>query len=110
MEESALLLGIVGIIVSATAAGIGFRVGRRESKKQLELFLKALNIERQIKDLDEPRLFLEDDTVKGEGKFSMTVTSKLTIIDMKNKKIIGEGGARDMTLEEIEKYGKKSPA
>jgi len=109
-ESNTLIIGIIGIFASGVFGIIGFYLGKHESKKQLTLFLKALNIERQLKDLEDPRLFLEDGTVKGEGKFSMNVTSKLTVIDMKNKKIIGEGGPRDMTPEEIEKYGKKSPA
>jgi len=106
----AIIVGVVGIIVSASTLGIGFYLGKRESTKQLELFLKALNIERIIKDGEDPKLFMEDGTVKGSVKFTSTLTVKATLIDKKNKKIIDEDGRRDMTPEEIEKYGKKSPA
>ena len=110
MSEHSLIIGIVGIIVSATAGGIGFYLGKRESTKQLELFLKALNIERDIKDLENAELFYEDGTVKGKGTVTATFTIGATLIDLKKKKISTKDGFRDMTQEEIEKYGKKSPA
>ena len=48
MLDTTLILAITGIIVTGAAGIIGFLIGKRESKKQLELFLKALNIERII--------------------------------------------------------------
>jgi len=102
-------LVIIGIIIAVGGILLGFFLGRRESNRQLELFLKALNIERDIKDLENPELFFEDDTVKGKGTTTATFTIKTTMIDLKNKKISTKNGFRDMTQEEIEKYGKKSP-
>jgi len=68
-----------------------------------------LNIERDIKDLDNAELFFEDGTVKGKGESNFIFTIKATMIDLKKKIISTKDGFRDMTQEEIEKYGKKSP-
>ncbi len=108
-ESNTLIIGIIGIVVSGVSGIIGFLLGKRQSKNLLELILKAFNIERQIKDMDDPELFLEGDTVKGRGTFTSSLTVRANVIDLKNKKIIGEKGIRDMTPEEAEKYGKRSP-
>ena len=102
-------LGIIGIIIAVGGIPLGFFLGRRESDRQLNLILKAFNIERDIKDLENAELFFEDDTVKGKGTTTTTFTIQATLIDLKKKKISTKDRFRDMTPEEIEKYGKKSP-
>ena len=105
-------LVIIGIIIGVGGILLGFFLGRRESDRQLNLILKAFNIERDIKDLENAELFFEDGTVKGIGTTTPTTIFTIhgTMINLKKKKISTKDGSRDMTPEEIEKYGKKSPA
>jgi len=101
------IIAIISIFVAIGTFLLGFYLGKRDTKKMIGIIGKAFNIERQIKDMKNPELFEEDGTIKGKGTESIQIYAD--IVDVKNKKISTKDGSRDMTEEEIEKYGEKSP-
>ena len=72
-------LVIIGIIIGVGGILLGFFLGRRESDRQLNLILKAFNIERDIKDLENAELFFEDGTVKGIGTTTPAINADLSL-------------------------------
>lgn len=102
------IIGIVGILASVGFFFLGFRLGRKNSREQLELIVKALNIDRVLdgRDTNDEKLIIEEDTVKGVKTVTASLTIKANLIDIYNKKYISENGNRQLTDKELRDMGK----
>jgi len=90
----------------------GFLIGRKSDAK-MELIMKkaitkALNINRELDgDIEDKSMLFVDDVdgqIKGKQTVSFSVRSKLTIVDLKNRKKHTEGGTVDLTEEDVKRY------
>ncbi|KAG2480084.1 MAG: hypothetical protein NPMRth3_670002 [Nitrosopumilales archaeon] len=102
------IIGIVAIFASGGFFFLGYLLGRKNSREQLELIVKALNIDRILdgRNKKDEELFIEDNTVKGKVTEKFSFTIKTDLIDIHSKQIITEEGKRKLTDKELQKMGK----
>ena len=97
------VLAVIGIAIAVGLFLLGFRIAKQSDKKMLENMVKALNINRELGEGTEgdPKLFIDEGTVKGSRTVSFSFGMKADMIDFVHKKKYTENGVIDLTEDDI---------
>ena len=105
------VIGIIGIVAAGGFFFLGIIYGKKISREQNELVVKALNMDRILdgRDQKDAKLIFEDNTVKGQFTESFQVSGQVVIYDLQNKRKLTSKGPQELTDEELIKIGKNPP-
>ncbi len=102
------IIGIVAIFASGGFFFLGYLLGRKNSREQLELIVKALNIDRILdgRNKKDEELFIEDNTVKGKVTEKFSFTIKTDLIDIHSNKLSLKREKESLPIRNFRRWGK----